>query len=28
MGNKFLTHPQFILHGRKTLYQKLLQQMV
>lgn len=35
MGNKFLTsvitqfsHPQFILHGRKTPYQKLLQHMV
>lgn len=35
MGNKFLTsvitqisHPQFTLHGRKTLYQKLLQHMV
>jgi hypothetical protein len=35
MSNKFLTsvitqssHPQFILHGRKTLYQKLLQHVV
>jgi len=35
MGNKFLTsvitqfsHPHFILHGRNTLYQKLLQHVV